>query len=207
MADTHEFSNFEFDKRALSEELLDELYAVAPSLIQEKDDHRLIINHLYIERKMVPLNIYLQTASDEDIVDVMDEYGNAIKQLAAANIFPGDMLLKNFGVTRHKRVVFYDYDEICPLTDCVFRVIPEPQNEYQEMSGELWYTVGPMDVFPEEFRLFFSGNPKARKAFEDRHIELYSADYWSSIQDNIRSGQILDVFPYRKRRRFQRQLH
>lgn len=204
MADTHEFSNFEFDKRMISDELLRELYDVAPSLIKDKGEHHLVIDHLYIERKMIPLNIYLQDASDEDIVDVMDEYGNAIKQLAAANIFPGDMLLKNFGVTRHKRVVFYDYDEICPLTDCVFRTIPEPQNEYQEMSGELWYPVGPFDIFPEEFRLFFSGNPKARKAFEERHSDLYNTSYWTSIQDNIRAGQILDVFPYRKRRRFQR---
>ena len=134
----------------------------------------------------------------------MDEYGNAIKQLAAANIFPGDMLLKNFGVTRHKRVVFYDYDEIVYLTDCNFRVIPEPINEYQEMSGELWYTVEPNDVFPEEFRLFFSGNPVARKAFEAKHADLYEASYWQKIQENIRAGIIMDVFPYRRRRRFLR---
>ena len=99
----------------------------------------------------------------------MDEYGNAIKQIAAANIFPGDMLLKNFGVTRHGRVVFYDYDEICFLTECVFREIPEPQTEEQEMASTPWYTVGPFDVFPEEFRLFFTGNPKAKHAFEKYH--------------------------------------
>lgn len=206
MADTQEFSNFEFDKKRLSAELLEELYQVAPSILEEKDGDRLIIKHMYTERRMIPLNIYLQTASDEDIDDVMDEYGNAIKQLAAANIFPGDMLLKNFGVTRHKRVVFYDYDEIVYLTDCIFRVIPEPINEYQEMSGELWYTVGPNDIFPEEFRLFFSGNPRARKAFEAKHADLYKASFWQKIQDNIRDGQILDVFPYRRRRRFPRPL-
>jgi isocitrate dehydrogenase kinase/phosphatase len=132
MADTQEFSNFEFDKKRLSQELLDELYEVAPSILEEKEGDRLVIKHMYTERRMIPLNIYLQEASDEDIDDVMDEYGNAIKQLAAANIFPGDMLLKNFGVTRHKRVVFYDYDEIVYLTDCIFRVIPE------RIPGNVW---------------------------------------------------------------------
>jgi len=206
MADTQEFSNFEFDKLRMSPELLDELYHVAPSILEEKDGNRLIIKHMYTERRMIPLNMYLQEASAQDIEDVMDEYGNAIKQLAAANIFPGDMLLKNFGVTRHKRVVFYDYDEIVYLTDCNFRVIPEPMNEYQEMSGELWYTVGPNDIFPEEFRLFFSGNPVARKAFEAKHADLYESSYWQSIQDNIRKGIIMDVFPYRRRRRFPRSI-
>ncbi len=204
MADTQEFSNFEFEKSRMSPELLEELYKLAPSLIVDKDENHIVLKHMYTERRMIPLNIYLQDASEQEIDDVMDEYGNAIKQLAAANIFPGDMLLKNFGVTRHKRVVFYDYDEIVYLTDCNFRVIPEPINEYQEMSGELWYTVEPNDVFPEEFRLFFSGNPVARKAFEAKHADLYDASYWQEIQENIRAGIIMDVFPYRRRRRFLR---
>lgn len=203
MADTQEFSNFVFDKKRFSPELLDELQEVCPSLLHI-DGNKLIIKHLYIERRMEPLNLYLGHASEQEIEDVMDEYGNAIKQLAAANIFPGDMLLKNFGVTRHKRVVFYDYDEICPITDCVFRVIPEPKTEEQAMSSELWYSVGPNDIFPEEFRLFFSGNPKARKAFERRHSDLYDVNYWQAIQNNIRNGIVLDVFPYRRRKRFKR---
>ena len=132
----------------------------------------------------------------------MDEYGNAIKQLAAANIFPGDMLLKNFGVTRHGRVVFYDYDEICALTECNFRKIPEPRNEIEEMADRPWYTVNDNDVFPEEFRLFFSGNPKARAIFDELHSDLYDAEYWQSIQQEILDGKIIDLFPYRRKQRF-----
>jgi len=201
MADTQEYSNFIFYRNRFSEELLEELQRVAPSklVVGEK---WVIMKHLYVERRMEPLNLYLRRASDEETALVMDEYGNSIKQMAAANIFPGDMLLKNFGVTRHGRVVFYDYDEICFLTECNFRQIPPPRNEEDEMSDKPWYSVGDFDVFPEEFRLFFSGNPKARKAFEDRHADLYDFKYWQALQESIRAGQIYDAFPYRRSRRF-----
>jgi isocitrate dehydrogenase kinase/phosphatase len=135
---------------------------------------------------------------DDDLLEVMDEYGNAIKQLAAANIFPGDMLLKNFGVTRHGRVVFYDYDEIVPLLDCNFRRIPPPRDEMEEMASQPWYSVGPNDIFPEEFRLFFSGNQRARKAFDERHSDLYDAGFWKALQERIRSGHVESFYPYRR---------
>lgn len=203
MADTQEFSNLAFNRRRFSDELMDELYKEVPSLIEERGN-ALILKHCYVERKMTPLNLYLRDADDEQVASVMDEYGNAIKQLAAANIFPGDMLLKNFGVTRHGRVVFYDYDEIQPLTECNFRVIPEPQTPEQEMASSPWYEVGENDIFPEEFRLFFSGNKRAREAFDERHADLYEAGFWQGLQDKLRHGQVTDVFPYRRRCRFER---
>jgi isocitrate dehydrogenase kinase/phosphatase len=203
MADTQEFTNLAFARDRFSEELMSELKAVAPSQITEHGK-ALIIGHLYVERRMTPLNLYLQDANDEELFAVMDEYGNAIKQLAAANIFPGDMLLKNFGVTRHGRVVFYDYDEIVPLTDCNFRKIPEPRNEMEEMASQPWYSVGPNDIFPEEFRLFFSGNQRARKAFDERHSDLYEASFWISLQEQIRSGYVASFYPYRRKLRFPR---
>lgn len=201
MADTQEFRGFCFPLHRFDPELIEELQEVAPSQL-EIDGDQLVIKHLYTERRMIPLNLYLRDADEPQIEDVMDEYGNAIKQLAAANIFPGDMLLKNFGVTRHGRVVFYDYDEICHITECNFRHIPEPQTEEQAMASQPWYNVGPNDVFPEEFRLFFSGNPKAREAFDALHSELYDADYWQGLKDQIEAGKVVDVFPYRRRKRF-----
>lgn len=205
MADTQEFANLAFAKDRFSDELLDELKKVAPSKLEEHGK-ALIIKHVYVERRMTPLNLYLQDATDEQIVTVMDEYGNAIKQLAAANIFPGDMLLKNFGVTRHGRVVFYDYDEIVPLTECNFRKIPEPRNEEEEMSSQPWYSVGANDIFPEEFRLFFSGNQRARKAFDAIHSDIYEASFWQGLQQQIRSGYVESFFPYRRKLRFDREL-
>jgi len=202
MADTQEYSNFIFYRNRFDEELLLELQKVAPSKLI-LTDRLVIIRHLYTERRMVPLNLYLQTASEAETYSVMDEYGNAIKQLAAANIFTGDMLLKNFGVTRHGRVVFYDYDEIMPLTDCHFRKIPLPRTEFDEMADRPWYTVADNDVFPEEFRLFFTGNPVARKAFEERHSDLYDYRYWIGIQDALRAGHVQDTFPYRRQKRFE----
>lgn len=203
MADTQEFTNLAFARERFSEELMEELREVAPSVIEEHGK-ALVIKHVYVERRMTPLNLYLKQATDEQVADVMDEYGNAIKQLAAANIFPGDMLLKNFGVTRHGRVVFYDYDEIQPLTDCSFRKIPEPRNEAEEMASTPWYSVGPNDIFPEEFSLFFSGNQRARKEFDQQHSDIYEASFWKGLQDQIHSGYVEDFFPYRRELRFDR---
>ena len=203
MADTQEFDNLIFPLDRFSDDLLQELLRVAPSQLEIRDEG-ILIRHLYTERYMTPLNIFLERADDSEIRNAMEEYGNCIKQLAAANIFPGDMPLKNFGVTRHGRVVFYDYDEIATLTDCNFRHIPQPRTEQEEMQSGTWYTVGPDDIFPEEFRLFFSGNIKARKMFEEIHSELYDVDFWTGLQTQIRDGFVVDVFPYRRIKRFNR---
>jgi len=201
MADMHEFRNLAFPLRRFSAEELDELQRDCASQVLIRGN-ALILKHVYVERRMTPLNLYIDTADDAQLANVMDEYGNAIKQLAAANIFPGDMLLKNFGVTRHGRVVFYDYDELCPLTQCHFRRIPEPQTEEEEMASGPWYTVEPNDVFPEEFRHFFSGNQRARAAFEKVHPDIYRPEFWIDMQQQISAGVVHDVFPYRKKQRF-----
>lgn len=201
MADMHEFRNLAFPLQRFSPEVLDELQRECASQIQISG-RALIVKHVYVERRMIPLNLYVQDASDEQITNVMDEYGNAIKQLAAANIFPGDMLLKNFGVTRHGRVVFYDYDELCPLTECNFRHIPAPRNEADELASKPWYDVGPNDIFPEEFRYFFSGNERVRQAFDAQHAEIYDADFWIGMQQQLKAGFVHDIFPYRKKQRF-----
>lgn len=203
MADTQEFKNLVFERARFSEELMEELYETCPSQLQISGT-ALIIKHCYVERRMTPLNLYLQDATDQEVDDVMNDYGKSIKELAAANIFPGDMLLKNFGVTRHGRVVFYDYDEIQPLLECNFRRIPPPRDEYEEMSGQPWYSVGPNDVFPEEFRLFFSGNQRARKAFDAKHSDLYDATFWTDLQARLREGVVKDFYPYPPALRFAR---
>jgi isocitrate dehydrogenase kinase/phosphatase len=203
MADTQEFSHFVFERKQFDSALLAELLSQAGSQVIEQGD-KIIIRHLYAERYMTPLNLSLASSNSAEIESLMDEYGSAIRQMAAANIFPGDMLLKNFGVTRHGRVVFYDYDEICYLTDCVFRDLPLAQTHEQEMASSPWYSVSDKDVFPEEFALFFSGNKQAKEAFERGHSELYRASYWQTIQQHILSGNTIDVFPYRRTQRFNR---
>ena len=206
MADTQEFKNFAFPRHRFSQDLIDELLAVAPSKITLTDDV-IAISHLYTERLMTPLNIFINDASDRALAEALDEYGNAIKELAAANIFPGDMLLKNFGVTRHGRVVFYDYDEISYLTDVNFRTIPEPHTIEEEMASEVWYSVAPGDVFPEEFQRFLFGRRHIKKLFSERHGDLFDPDFWRGLQSSIIRGEVMDVFPYRRKRRFVRQEH
>jgi isocitrate dehydrogenase kinase/phosphatase len=201
MADTLEFSNVAFPRARFEDELVAELQHFCPSLL-EQDGNDLVIRHVYIERRMIPLNIYLQEASPRQIEHAVVEYGNAIKDLVAANIFPGDMLWKNFGVTRDGKVVFYDYDEIEYLTHCNFRKVPTPRNEEEEMSGEVWYSVGPHDVFPETFEPFLLGNPGVREVFMKHHADLLDAAFWQGHKERILSGHVHDVFPYDTRRRF-----
>ena len=205
MADTLEYSNVAFPRSRFSDDLLAELKQVAPSLVEEDGD-QVIVRHLYIERRMTPLNIWLTEAEATDDKEKLEhgvrEYGNAIKDLVAANIFPGDMLYKNFGVTRQGRVVFYDYDEIEYITDCNFRTIPAPRNEEDEMASEPWYHVAKNDVFPEQFGVFLLGNPRVRECFMKYHADLLTADYWLQRKNRIQDGQVEDVFPYPQEIRF-----
>ena len=200
MADTQEYRHFSFPRHRFSDELIHELLTIAPSIVTVTDDD-VIIEHLYMERRMIPFNIYIETANDADLRYAVNEYGNAIKQLAAANIFPGDMLFKNFGVTRHKRVVFYDYDEITYMNEMNFRTIPEPRYPEDEMAAEPWYSVGINDVFPEEFRTFLLINPKVKTLFNELHQDLFEASYWQHLQNNISQELYPDVFPYHARHR------
>ncbi|MGN5517663.1 bifunctional isocitrate dehydrogenase kinase/phosphatase [Halopseudomonas sp. Lyrl_26] len=197
MADTQDFADFRFHRDSFEPECLAELLEVAPSMVVLEGD-TVLIRQCWTERRMIPLNIYLETASESQTREALMDYGLAIKQLAAANIFPGDMLLKNFGVTRHGRVVFYDYDEICYLTEVNFRHIPEPMYPEQEMSSEPWYSVGPNDVFPEEFPVFLFADVRLRRMFSQMHGELFDADYWKGLQKQILEGKVIDVYPYHR---------
>jgi isocitrate dehydrogenase kinase/phosphatase len=224
MADTLEYSEVAFPRKRFTDELIAEIEKFAPSQLEISDrdgdgQTEVILKHVYIERRMIPLNIYLQEAFDAGGADPANtspqaqraheqlergviEYGNALKDLVAANIFPGDMLWKNFGITRHGKVVFYDYDEIEYITDCVFRRVPQARNEEDEMSGEVWYTVGPKDVFPETFGPFLLGNPAVKAVFMKHHADLLDVAFWQSHKERIQAGYVYDVFPYDQDKRF-----
>lgn len=207
MADTMEFTNFRLPRERFSDALIAELEAVAAQTVIVNGDW-VEISHLWTERRMTPLNIYLNEAlarrDEYAVFHGINEFGKCIKQLAAANIFAGDMLFKNFGVTRHGRVVFYDYDEIMYLTDCNFRAIPEAIYPEQEMMDEPWYSVAPNDVFPEEFRMLVRCDRTIRRIFNELHADLLDVKFWREVQEQVRNGAIIDVFPYRKVKRFLR---
>ena len=205
LADTLEFSNVLFPLNRFSDEVLEELRTLAPSCF-EIDGEQLIIKHLYIERRMEPLNIHLDRMERSNNIEGLEhairEYGSAIREMAQANIFPGDMLWKNFGVTRYGRVVFYDYDEIEYMTDCNFRKIPPAPDFETEMSGEVWYAVAKNDIFPEEFGTFLLASPTLRKVFHKYHADLLSPGFWQESQKKIRDGHVEDFFPYPETLRF-----
>lgn len=201
MADTLEYSSVALPLSRLDDALLRELETEVPSLLEYEGDS-VVIRHLYIERRMTPLNLYLQHGSDAEVAHGVREYGNAVKELIQANIFPGDMLYKNFGVTRHGRVVFYDYDEIEYLTDCAVRRVPPPRHEEDEMSDEPWYSVGPRDIFPETYRPFLLGDPRVREAFLAQHPDFFETALWQDSQDRVKRGELPDFFPYDPSLRF-----
>ncbi len=201
MADTLEYSDVAFPRERFSDELIAELQSVAPTAIEFDRDH-VVVKHLYIERRMVPLNLYLERADDAQRTHALREYGDALKELAAVNIFAGDLLFKNFGVTRFGRVVFYDYDEIEYLTDCSFRRIPPPPPGWDDMSDDIWYPVARNDVFPEEFETFLLTDPRTRECFRFFHADLLDAQWWQETQRAIRSGGLVEVLSYPNAVRF-----
>jgi isocitrate dehydrogenase kinase/phosphatase len=195
MTDILEYSDVAFPLDRFTPELLAELHAVAPSQI-EYDGPRVIVRHLYIERRLMPLNLFLTNADDAARIRAMRDYGDALRELAAVNIFPGDLLFKNFGVTRYGRVVFYDYDEIDYLSDCNFRDIPPPPPDWDEMSSDVWYTAGPHDIFPQEFETFLLTDPKIRNAFVAFHADLLRAHAWRQMQRAVTEGAMTEVLSY-----------
>jgi isocitrate dehydrogenase kinase/phosphatase len=205
MSDVLEYSHVALPRERFAEDLLEELYETCADSLSE-EGNQIVIKHLYIERRMTPLNLAAQQADDHYLGRLMKGYGDAIKELAAANIFPGDLLLKNFGVTGQGqgRVVFYDYDEICYLTECNFRKIPEARYPEDEFAAEPWYSVAANDVFPEQFATFLFANNRLRQAFMKHHRDLLEADFWVQKQENIKAGIYEDVFPYAQKIRFAR---
>jgi isocitrate dehydrogenase kinase/phosphatase len=201
MTDILEYSDVALPRDRFAPELLSELESVAPSQIERDGDH-VVVKHVYIERRMTPLNMFLAGADDAQRIRAVRDYGDALRDLAAINIFPGDLLFKNFGVTRYGRVVFYDYDEIAYLTECNFRDIPPQPPGWDEMSDDIWYTAGPDDIFPQEFGTFLLTDPRVRSAFVAFHADLLSADWWKRMQDANRRGAHTEVLSYPRSLRF-----
>jgi len=199
LVDAQEFKLVKFPKARFAPDLLEELLTETSQTVRDEGDE-LVIDHMYIERRMTPLNLYVRTATREQAEKAVLDYGQAIRDLAVTNIFPGDLLLKNFGVTRHGRVIFYDYDELCLVTDCRFREIPESRYEEDEMLAETWYYVADNDVFPETFINFLGFDPHLKEVFLSAHREILTADWWRGIQERLREGDLLEVLPYHKHR-------
>lgn len=199
LIDAQEFKRVRLPRARFAPELLEELCTETESSVHADGDD-LIFDHMYIERRMTPLSLYLRDASPEAAERAVLDYGQAIRDLAYTNIFAGDLLLKNFGVTRHGRVIFYDYDELCQVTDCRFRELPQATNDEDEMRGEAWFYVADNDVFPETFLNFLAFTDEQRAAFLRVHAEILSADFWRAVQAKVRDGEFMEVLPYHPHR-------
>ncbi len=200
LVDAQEYEHLKFYRHRFTPECLAELQEVAAQSVVV-DDEYVIIKHAYVERRLSPLNIYAREASEEAAQHAVIDYGNAVKDMIKTNIFPGDLLLKNFGVTRHGRVVFYDYDELTLLTECRFRKIPQARNLEDELFAEGWFTPGENDIFPEEFEHFLGLPDDLHAVFAEHHADLFDYKYWRGIQQRLKAGELIHIFPYSQRRR------
>ena len=199
LVDAQEFKRVRLPRARFAAALVEELLSETAETVHVDGDD-LVFDHMYVERRMVPLNIFLRSAPAEAADKAVIDYGQAIRDLALSNIFAGDLLLKNFGVTRHGRVIFYDYDELCQVTDCRFRDLPQADNDEDEMRGEAWFYVADNDVFPETFLNFLAFTDAQRDLFRRSHGDLLQADFWRGIQQRVKAGVILEVLPYQPRR-------
>jgi isocitrate dehydrogenase kinase/phosphatase len=197
LMDVQDFQHLEFNRSRFSDVVLEELLSEAAGTVRLEGDS-VVISHVYVERRVVPLDVYVREASRPAAADAVIDFGQAIKDLASTNIFPGDLLPKNFGVTRHGRVVFYDYDELSPLIEINFRALPPPRDEADVLATDPWFPVGDHDVFPEEHQRFLGLTPELRQVFLAHHADLFSVEEWREIQHRIRSGELIEVFPYRQ---------
>ncbi|TAK52598.1 MAG: bifunctional isocitrate dehydrogenase kinase/phosphatase [Gammaproteobacteria bacterium] len=195
LVDAQEFRRVRLPRARFDPEMLDELTSECALSVQLDGDD-VIVGHVYIERRLVPLNLYLRTATPEQAELAVIDYGQAIRDLAYTNIFAGDLLLKNFGVTRNSRVIFYDYDELCQVTDCRFRDLPEATSDEDEMRAESWFYVADNDVFPETFLKFLGFDERLRAVFLDKHGEILQAGWWRTLQQRLRRGEVVEVLPY-----------
>jgi isocitrate dehydrogenase kinase/phosphatase len=202
LIDAQEFEHLAFPRDRFQPELLAELLEVAGNTVSLNGDDMVSISHLYTERQITPLNLYLAENEGEAVRNAALDYGQAIKDLAATNIFPGDLFLKNFGVTRHGRVIFYDYDELLLVTDCRFRRIPPPRSWEDEISDQPWFTIRPNDVFPEQFVSFIGLPPDLKQAFIAKHSDLFEASYWRDLKAQHNAGIVPEIFPYKREKQF-----
>ncbi|MEO1234575.1 MAG: isocitrate dehydrogenase kinase/phosphatase-domain containing protein [Myxococcota bacterium] len=196
LVDAQEYERMRFPRKRFSEAVLKELLEECAMVVREEGDE-IIIEHLYIERRVAPLNLYVHEVEDELAFEAVIDHGHSIKDLAAVGLFPGDLLVKNFGVTRRGRVVFYDYDEIVPLSECRFKAMPQGDGFGAEPS----VVADERDIFPEELRYFLWGTPKLRKVFEDHHSDLFTVAWWRKMQKRLAAGEIPDIYPYPQTRR------
>jgi isocitrate dehydrogenase kinase/phosphatase len=199
LVEAHEFEHLRIPRHRFDRGLLEDFERDAPATVH-LDGEDIVIAHAYVERRVRPLNLFFKEG-EGDLAAAACDYGQAIKDLAASNIFAGDLLTKNFGLTRHGRVVFYDYDELCFLTDCNFREMPQATTHDQEMSAEPWFSVRENDIFPEEFPNFLAFPESAREAFFSRHGDLFHPDFWRGMQEKLRAGELPELLPYAPERR------
>ena len=200
LVEAHEFEHLRIARDRFEPSLLQDLLGGAASTVRIEGDD-VLIAQAYVERRVRPLNLLFRECDEATAIAAACDYAQSIKDLAASNIFAGDLLTKNFGLTRRGRVVFYDYDELCLLTDCNFRTLPQSRSYEEEMAAEPWFSVREGDIFPEEFPNFLSFPEPARTVLMERHGDLFRPEYWRGVQEELRAGHLPEILPYRNERR------
>ena len=204
MVDTQEFENMKFKRKRFSSKLLHEFKIAAKDTVTINDDY-VIIKHLYLQRKVIPLPLYLEIERDPEVIrEVIIDYGYFLQEIAAVGVFPADLFnIWNCGVTSRRRIVLFDYDDIESLLDINFREKPLPHNQIDELIPDEDRIVAySNDFFMDEMKTFM-GIPKSLQGvFNQIHGDLFKVDFWHKMQQRVRRGDILDIIPYDRERQF-----
>ena len=195
LVDAQEFRRLRFQRSAFEPGMLDELLGECAETVSAERDV-VLVRHCYVERRLQPLDLYARRMPEAEARRAVVDYGQAITDLACSGIFPGDLLLKNFGVSRHGRALFYDFDELCLLEEVNFRDLPEAREEDETRPLEDWLYARRDDVFPALFPRFLGLPPALRQALLEAHPGVFEAAWWRAIQARLRGGGHIDVPPY-----------
>jgi isocitrate dehydrogenase kinase/phosphatase len=204
MVDTQEFENLRFKRKRFSDLLVKEFAEAATRAVGISDEY-IVLRHVYVQRKVVPLPIFFHSEMNpEGIRHVLLDFGYFLKDIAASGVFPSDLFnIWNYGVTPWGRVVLFDYDDVVPIERVTFREKPLPRAEFEETEAEEdWIVASEEDFFVDEIDRF-SGIPEPLKGvFKSVHGDLYTLRFWQELAERLSRGELFDVVPYERGKRF-----
>jgi isocitrate dehydrogenase kinase/phosphatase len=153
------------------------------------------IRSLIVQLKIIPLPMYLETASDSEIRTAIVNLGHCIRNNAATNIFNKDLDSRNYGVGRYGKVLLFDYDAVEKLTDVKIRT-----NQDREPGEETipdWFFEDGAIFLPEELEVGMQfKNDTARRYFRRENADLMSVQYWQEVQQKLKRDEVLQLRVY-----------
>ena len=195
MLDNAIYYNVTLPKKHFADTLLSEMLDAAGAAVSLRGED-VFFHHLIVQRKMIPLPVFLEQASPEECAEAVISLGYCIKNNMAGNIFNRDLDGRNYGVGSHIRVYLFDYDALETFTEVKIRSNQDRYDGEEDIPS--WYFEDGVIFLPEEIEWGLRiSDPELRKLFRDVHGDLTSVPYWERIQEELREGKVprIQVYP------------